>query len=400
VSDVGERRAFLLPDLGEGLTQAELVQWLVAVGDVVAVDQPVAEVETEKALVQLPCPYAGTVAELHGKPGDTIAVGAPLITIDVAAALGGSGKVLVGYGTPEPGGRRRRRAASPPPAATAPSERPRTTPPVRKRARDLGVDLAAVTGSGPGGIITRADIEAAAESHHDGEREPERMAVRGVRKAVADRLATAHGEIPQANTWIDADATELLAWRRSIAHHPDGVAITPLALILRICVAGLERFPVLNASFDGNAGEIVLHRAVHIGVAVQTERGLVVPVIRDANARNALELSAELERLSAGARNGSLPAADLRGSTFTVSNFGIFGVDGGIALINPPEAGILGVGRITDRPWIVDGAVVARPVVQLSLGFDHRVCDGRDAAGFLRFVADGVEAPGRLFATL
>lgn len=419
-----------LPDLGEGLTEATVVRWLVAVGEVIAEDQLVAEVETAKATVELPAPYAGTVAELHAGEGEEVAVGAPILSVEVGGhpapvtdtevgatagssvdraddqateAEGASGNVLVGYGTG--GGRGRRRRARVRHGSTSPRDtRPRAKPPVRKLAKDLGVDLDVIEGSGPDGRITRDDVHAAAGASPTIEagaaQAPpvRREAVTGVRARIADHLSIAWREIPAASCWVESDATALLAVRRELASaHPD-VRLTPLALILRCCAVALGEVPRLNSSFDAAAREIVHHGRIDLGVATQTDRGLLVPVVRDAAALSVLELAAEVERLASLARANRLPPADLIGSTFTVSNFGAFGIDGGGPIINHPEAGILGVGRIASRPWVVDDAVVPRDVVGLSLSFDHRVCDGAEAAGFLRLLADLVERPTLLLA--
>jgi len=215
----------------------------------------------------------------------------------------------------------------------------------------------------------------------------------GPRRITAQRLAQSHRDVPAASAWVAADATELLGLRALLeARHRDA-RITPLALLLRLCVTALKKFPVLNAHFDAAVGETVVWRQVHLGVAVQAPHGLLVPVIRDAQDKSAVALAAELDRLAQTARDGSISAAELSGSTFTVSNYGAFGVDGGVPIINPPEAAILGVGRITKRPWILEDAVVPRSVLELSLVFDHRVCDGSDAGGFLRLLGDLIEHP-------
>ncbi|HEY6379095.1 MAG TPA: dihydrolipoamide acetyltransferase family protein [Candidatus Dormibacteraeota bacterium] len=425
-------RDFPMPDLGEGLTEGEIVRWLVTVGERVAVDQPVAEISTEKAVVEVPSPYAGVVVTLHGGPGDVVPVGRPLISVDTAAGsaeadsvrttsaaaapveVAESGNVLVGYGTSETGHRRRRAGApanaavgtpAPAPAAPAPRVATPASPLVRRLAAELGVDLTTVSGTGPGGTVSRADLERAVErgavtgaAAPAAEAPAERIRLAGPRRITAERLTQSHRDAPAAGAWLTADATALLELRRVLAaRHPDG-RVTPLALILRLCVAALHRFPLLNAHFDSAAGEIVVARAVHLGVAVQAPHGLLVPVIRDAGARSAVAIAAELSRLTDAARDGSIAAAELSGSTFTVSNFGAFGVDGGTPIINPPEAAILGVGRIAERPWVVDGAVVARRVVELSLVFDHRVCDGGVAGGFLRLLGDLVEHPALAIA--
>ncbi|MBV2356054.1 2-oxo acid dehydrogenase subunit E2 [Streptomyces sp. J2-1] len=469
---------FRLPDLGEGLTEAEIVRWLVAVGDVVAVDQPVVEVETAKAMVEVPCPYGGVVTARYGEEGTELPVGAPLLTVAVgsgsghpadapAAAgapggAGGSGNVLVGYGTSEAPARRRRvrsglagapdtatsapaptaaPAAAPTPApapaaaasatvappaqpsrggaaegASAPGPVPVISPLVRRLARDNGLDLRSLAGSGPDGLILRADVEGAlrprtapapaalqpapapsgAPAHA---REGVRTPLRGVRGAVADKLSRSRREIPDATCWVDADATELMRARAAM-NAAGGPKISLLALLARISTAALDRFPELNAYVDTEARELVRLDRVHLGFAAQTERGLVVPVVRDAHTRDAEALTAEFARLTETARAGTLTPADLTGGTFTLNNYGVFGVDGSTPIINHPEAAMLGVGRIIPKPWVHQGELAVRQVVQLSLTFDHRVCDGGTAGGFLRYVADCVEQPTVLLRTL
>ena len=479
---------FLLPDLGEGLTEGEIVSWLVSVGDTVAVDQPVAEIETAKAVVEVPSPFAGIVATLHGEVGQEVEVGKPLLTISVdtaapaaepdsadpaqgsiapngtvggsskdaevgemvpqptknAPADEGSGSVLVGYGTSGEGVSRRRRAkngagagaAAPtaPPARPNREGKPQAKPPVRKLARDRGVDLALVEGTGPGGVITRDDVLAfsggngstapaqvpASEDYQQllqpeaapvqaapapapvqtavaGER---RIPVRGIRKAIAEKMTMSRREIPEATTWVDCDATGLWEIRSALNSEQTEVRVSPLALILRVVVAGLRKFPEVNASLDTTTNEIVLHDHVNLGFAADTDRGLIVPVIKNADRLSTIEIAKELNRLAGSAREGKITPDELTGGTFTVSNYGSFGVDGGSAVINHPEAAILGTGRIMDRPWVVDGEVKVRKVMQLSIAFDHRICDGGEAAGFLRFVADCIESPTKLLASL
>jgi len=404
-------RDFLMPDLGEGLTEGEILEWLVAEGDSVAVDQPIAEMSTEKAVVQVPTPFAGRVVKLHGVPGDFVKVGSPLISIELGAATPavGSGNVLVGYGTDEaenPAARRRRvlpgDARTPSAAAASGSATPPASPLVRRLAAELGIDVSTVTGSGPGGIVSRADIERAdtqrraapSGAHVDEAAGQTHRRLKGIDRVAAERLTQSHREIPTAIAWLSADATRLFELRAELNANQGDVHVTPFAVVLRLCVIALRRFPRLNSHFDSGANEIVTFAPVHLGVAVQTERGLVVPVIRDAQRMPTLQLAAELERLAAAARDGILTPSGLTGSTFTVSNFGAFGVDGGTAIINPPEAAILGVGQIVERPWIVGSEVAARRVVQLSLVFDHRVADGAVAGGFVRHLADLIEQPG------
>ncbi|MER6197776.1 dihydrolipoamide acetyltransferase family protein [Streptomyces sp. NPDC001586] len=431
---------FKLPDLGEGLTEAEIVRWLVAVGDVVAIDQPVVEVETAKAMVEVPCPYGGVVTARFGEEGQELPVGAPLITVAVGAASlpeapaapaaeaegsGNAPRPLIGYGSDHSRPARRRRvrpvtAAVSAPVAPAPvapvvpvapaGPVPVISPLVRKLAKDNGVDLRALHGSGPEGLILRADVEAAlrpaqpvaapvsavpAAPAAQGERIP----LKGVRGAVAEKLSRSRREIPDATCWVDADATELMAARAAM-NAVGGPKISVLALLARICTAALARHPELNSTVDLEAKEIVRLPAVHLSFAAQTERGLMVPVVRDAQDRNPESLSAEFARLTELARTGKLAPADLTGGTFTLNNYGVFGVDGSTPIINHPEAAMLGVGRIIDKPWVHEGQLAVRKVVQLSLTFDHRVCDGGTAGGFLRYVADCVESPAVLLRSL
>ncbi|MFD8986879.1 dihydrolipoamide acetyltransferase family protein [Streptomyces goshikiensis] len=433
---------FKLPDLGEGLTEAEIVRWLVAVGDVVEVDQPVVEVETAKAMVEVPCPYGGVVTARFGEEGTELPVGAPLITVAVGAGSepepaavaesSGSGNVLVGYGTDHSRPARRKRVARPAamaaaavaapvaavaavtaPAPAAPEQAsgpvPVISPLVRKLARDNGVDLRALRGSGPEGLILRADVEAAlrapapaAQAAVTPVAAPEgatRIPLKGLRGAVAEKLSRSRREIPEATCWVDADATELMAARAAM-NAAAGPKISVLALLARICTAALARYPELNSTVDLAANEIVRLPSVHLGFAAQTERGLVVPVVRDAQSRSPESLSAEFGRLTELARTGKLAPADLTGGTFTLNNYGVFGVDGSTPIINHPEAAMLGVGRIVDKPWVHEGQLAVRKVVQLSLTFDHRVCDGGAAGGFLRYVADCVESPAVLLRSL
>lgn len=410
-------REFPLPDLGEGLTSAEIVRWLVEVGDVIQVDQPVAEVETAKAVVEVPCPYAGVVTSRFGEAGAEVPVGAALVTVAVASAPdepagesgSGSGNVLVGYGTTEPSSTRRRRVGAAPAATTAPAQvmaapaqvkaAPAVISPlVRRLARNNGIDLATVTGSGPDGLIMRADVTLPQTAPQAAPAPTEEVTpLRGVARLAAETFSRSRREIPDATCWVDADATELLAARRTLD-------LGLLALLGRICTAALARYPELNSSVvtgpDGAATGIRRHTAVHLGFAAQTPRGLAVPVVRDAQLLSTGQLAAELSRLTAAAREGRLSPAELTGGTFTLNNYGVFGVDGSTPIINHPEAAMLGVGRIAAKPWVHQGELAVRQVVQLSFSFDHRVCDGAVAGAFLRFVADAVESPVTLLRDL
>lgn len=475
---------FRLPDLGEGLTEAGLVQWLVAVGDTITTDQPIAEVETAKSVVELPSPFAGVVTALHGSPGDTIDVGAPVLEVADAAAsdardeeeLGearisrtdparpagireadatsdaheayrteeraGSGNVLIGYGTSERGstGRRRRPAARPDrgdsrahqttsPAASddptairtpetedAPARRPVAvrSPLVRRLARDLGLDVHLLTPTGADGAITRADVLRAAVDHAmdgvtaaasapvaddgriDGLAVRSRTRMSPLRKAANATLSRSRAEIPEATVWVDVDATAL--WRARAEMAPEGGRAPSItALIARFALIALEDHPLLASRLSPDASEVIEFEGVNLGIAADTPRGLMVPVLPHADALSAAELDAALRELADTARAGTMPPERLRGSTFTLNNYGGFGVDGSAAIINHPDVAILGLGRILERPWVVEGQIVVRRIAQLSLVFDHRVCDGGYAASFLRRVVELIEHPLRAF---
>ena len=406
--------AFLLPDLGEGLTEAEIVTWHVRAGDTVTVDQGIVEVETAKALVEVPVPFAGRVTELHAKPGDVVAVGEPLVTVDSADRTdhaGESGNVLIGYGTSSER-RRRRRATRSSDVAPAPNGRVAVASPlIRQLARNAGVDLTTLRGSGRSGLITRRDVEVAIGARpapQDPGPAPApasslapgvtRIPIRGPRKFIADKLSRSRREIPEATVWVDVDATEMLGLRAALNAGTAAPKISLLALLSRFTVAALHRYPELNARIDGD--EIVLSPAVHLGFAAQTDRGLMVPVIRDAGRHTLEQLATALAERTVQAREGTLGPAELTGGTFTVNNYGVFGVDGSAAIINHPEVAILGIGRIIQRPWVVGGQVVPRQMTELTLAFDHRVCDGGTAGGFLRFIADCIESPANVLRHL
>ncbi len=398
--------SFNLPDLGEGLTEAEIVAWHVGVGDTVKVDQVVVEVETAKASVEVPIPYAGTVSALHGKVGETVAVGAPLISVGAGAESSEySGNVLIGYGTSAARSHRRRRggAVASVEATTSPSA-PKTdriavvSPLVRKLAREGHLDLTTIAGTGPSGLIMRRDVETALQVPPTVDPDVQRIPIQGIRKAMADKLSTSRREIPEATVWVDVDATDLLAARAAINARRPEEPVSVLALLSRFVIAGLQRYPELNGRIED--GELVLPRAVGLGFAAQTGRGLVVPVVHGAHELSMRQLGGELARLTNQARDAKLTPTETSGGTFTVNNYGVFGVDGSAAIINHPEVAILGIGRIIDRPWVVDGQLAVRKVTELTLAFDHRACDGGTAGGFLRFVADCVESPISLLADL
>jgi 2-oxoisovalerate dehydrogenase E2 component (dihydrolipoyl transacylase) len=379
---------FRLPDLGEGLTDASIVEWLVSPGDTVRVDQPVVDVETAKARVEVPSPFAGVVSALHGEVGDTVAVGAPLVTIDEPSD--DSGSVLVGYGT-SLSTRRHRRSRAASPAPDVGDNRPVISPLVRRLARENGIDVANLAGSGPHGTVLRSDVEHAMRARSQPATTSRRIPLTGARGIAAELFIRSRREIPEATVWVDVDATDLLDARARLnATRPDQ-PVGLLALLARFTVLGLRRFPELNARIDGDA--VLLLDGVHLGLAAQTDRGLIVPVVHDAHTMTTRELAAAINARTAEARSGSITPAALTGGTFTLNNYGVFGVDGSAAIINHPQVAILGIGRIIDRPWAVGGELTVRKVTQLTLSFDHRACDGGVAGGFLRFVADCVESP-------
>ena len=435
-----EARRFLLPDLGEGLTEAEIVAWRVAPGDVVALNQVLVEVETEKAVVELPSPFAGTVAELMAAPGETVAVGSPLIAIAVEAGGGAEAKpeaavgagteagagsepkadgtagrvpMLVGYGPAEArpsrrrGGRAHRAPAAPPEAGS----RPLAAPPVRFMARQHGVDLADVTGRGPGGIITRDDLAAhvagagagggaAAAGPVPSDGRETRTPVRGIQKHMADAMVRSVTGVPQACVFLTVDVTPTmeLVERLRRSRHLEGLHVTPLAVVARAVVHALADHPELNSSWDEPARQVVTKHYVNLGIAVAGPHGLVVPNIKDAQDLTLRDLTRALTELTAAARESKSTPTDLSGGTITITNVGVFGVDSGIPILNPGEAAILAFGAVQRRPWELDGAVALRQVSTLSLTFDHRLVDGRGASLFLAAVGEMLSDPTNLIA--
>lgn len=421
---------FRLPDLGEGLTEAALVRWIVKVGDRVAIDEPIAEVETAKSVVELPSPFAGTVAVLHGEEGQTLDVGSPFMEVaaadsvaDAAAVVdveletyreeerAGSGNVLIGYGTSERhrSGRRRSRGVTvvAPPATRTPA---RATGPVavrspivRSLARSRGIDLRTISPSAPDGIIRRADVEAAATPTSIAAPAPagdlqvaSRVPLGMLRKTVAAKMSRSRSEIPEATVWVDVDATDLFTLRQSMGEaRPSFTAIMAKYVLL-----ALERYPVLAGRLSDDGTEIIQFDGVNLGFAADTPRGLMVPVVTHAERHSITGLDAEIRRLADATRAGTAAPGELSGSTFTLNNYGSLGVDGSAAIINHPEVAILGLGRMIERPWVVGGAIVPRRIIQLSLVFDHRVCDGGYAAGFIRSVVDAIENPLALYGRL
>ncbi|MDY0982753.1 dihydrolipoamide acetyltransferase family protein [Microbacterium sp. CFBP9023] len=445
---------FRLPDLGEGLTEAEVVQWLVAPGDVVALNQTLAEVETAKAIVELPSPHAGVVTALHAAAGETVAVGAPLIEFDVegaddassAASDGGGAEEkaqpnLVGYGAaPSASGRPARRArravggraatdtavleaaphdASPTVSVEVVAERPRSTPPVRAYAKRLGIDLVLVAATVGDRVITRGDVDDYASrtattaeqvdpapprprvpddaaSLRDGSRET-RIPIRGVRKHTAAAMVESAFTAPHVTVFHTVDVTatmDLIAslrGDRSLSEHRIG----PLAVVAKAACLALSRTPGLNARWDESAGEIVQFGYVDLGIAAATERGLIVPHIRDAESLTLTELADAVASLAVTAREGRTSPVELAGGTFSISNIGVFGIDAGTPILPPGQSGILAVGAVRRLPWEYRGEIALRQVMTLSLSFDHRIVDGAEGARFLKDVADVLEEPGR-----
>jgi pyruvate/2-oxoglutarate dehydrogenase complex dihydrolipoamide acyltransferase (E2) component len=454
-------RVFKVPDLGEGLEEAEIVEWKVAEGESVELNQPLVEVNTAKALVEIPSPYAGTIVKLHGADGDLVKVGDPLATFDVAEqpaeepAEGGGPKreaVLVGYGVDQEARPKRRRRLTAPGERTAPglradaspapssSPRPagvRATPPVRRLAREKGVDLSSVAGSGPEGRITREDVlsaagesapsvageappkeeggqprgeatakaviaqraggerasdGAAAEAHH---REDERIPMKGVRRLIAQKMARSWREIPHVTTLHPLDATWLEALRRELTEE-SGTKVSALSVLVRALVEVCRDHPRLNSTYDTEAEEIVLRRSYHVGIAADTERGLVVPVVRDADQKGIVTLAREIADVVGRTREGKAAPEELTGSTVTVTNYGAFGSQVGTPIINFPEAAILGMGAIRPQPVAADGEVEVRPGLTLALSFDHRILDGADADRAMQDLVALLESPFRL----
>ena len=426
-------REFALPDLGEGLTESEVVAWRIAVGDRIELNQVIADIETAKAIVELPSPFAGIVAALHADAGDTVEVGAPLLSVDDATAGTANPDAaapdddaepnLVGYGAPADTVAPRRRARAEHPAVAAgaadrsvPQERPRSTPPVRTLARELGVDLESVRGTGPNGLITRVDVEFAAGSgeaataRDSGDESGEsgatvetdaargiptetRTPIKGVRKATAAAMVASAFTAPHVTEFLTVDvtaATELLA---RLEPRTNVLALTAKA----VCIA-LARNPELNSRWDDAAQQIVHPGTVNLGIAVATGRGLVVPNVKGAEHLPLFALADAIRELAVTARDGGTQPSDLRGGTFTITNIGVFGIDAGTPILVPGEAGILALGAVRRMPWEHRGEVALRDVLTLSLSFDHRVVDGEQGSRFLADVGAILHDPARVLA--
>lgn len=486
---MAEHKEFRLPDVGEGLTEADIVSWHVKPGDAVEVNQIIVEIETAKAVVELPSPWDGTVARLLAEEGQTVDVGVPIITIDVSgaaapdqpavaasvaektdysertvvppaeAAQAPSGTeaqqerhaVLVGYGvkTSSTTRRPRRVTATPPVAAgppaaearpemaevptgpevpaeplevsrepEAPAPRVLAKPPVRKLAKDLGISLAELAGTGPDGTITRDDVHRAAsgttvrseeKAFKNGMRtatpgatlaREERIPVRGVRKHMAAAMVGSAFTAPHVTEFLQVDVTETMAAVRRVRELPEfsGMKVSPLLFVARALLIAAARHPLINSSWDEQAQEIVVKHYVNLGIAAATERGLIVPNVKDAGRRPLPELARALAELTETARAGKATPADLSGGTITITNVGVFGVDGGTPILTPGEAANLAFGQVKDAPWVVDGQLAVRQVCTLSLSFDHRIIDGELGSAVLRDVGQMLEDPVRMVA--
>ncbi|MDI6630030.1 MAG: dihydrolipoamide acetyltransferase family protein [Rhodococcus sp. (in: high G+C Gram-positive bacteria)] len=417
-------KSFPLPDLGEGLTEADLLTWLVAVGDTIELNQNIAEVETAKAAVELPSPFAGVVAALHVSEGDTVEVGVPIIDIrvdgdteDPDVVVAGTDvddaspaddseervPVLVGYGVAKEGSSRRGGRGTTPvsTASTGQNGKPLATPPVRKIAKDNAVDLSEVPPTGARGDVTRDDVESYLDGAETaGEQTPlrvgreERTPIKGVRKHTADAMVRSAFTAPHVTEFVTVDVTDtltLLDSLRSSAHFAD-VRLTPLALVAKAVLVALKSNPSLNSSWDEAAQEIVTKHYVNLGIAAATPRGLMVPNIKDAQELSLVDIARALAELTRTAKEGKSSPADLADGTITITNVGVFGVDAGTPILNPGEAAILCFGSIRRMPWEHEGEIALRSVTTLSLSFDHRLVDGQQGSQFLALV-------GRLLST-
>jgi pyruvate dehydrogenase E2 component (dihydrolipoamide acetyltransferase) len=392
---------FRLPDVGEGLSEAEVVTWLVRVGDEVVTDQPIVELQTDKALVEMPAPATGRVRQLGAEEGTVLRVGEVLVVIDDGTATGPVAVDGEATGAPAEAAVGLGEAA-----AERRNGKPLATPATRRLARELGVDLAGVAGSGPGGRITDDDVQAAAKpaaapaapvAAAPGPDE-ERVPLRGLRRRIAETMAQSWSEIPHITGFHEVDALALVDLRKRLRPRAEraGVPLTLTALLVKAAALALVDHPSVNSSLDLGAGEIVLKRHRNIGVAVSTPDGLIVPVIRDADAKPLLAIAREVDELGRAARERRVALASLQGGTFTVTNHGPLGGWFGTPIIRPGEVGILGFGRIQDRPVAVDGQLAVRPVLPLSFAADHRVVDGDLQIAFCLTVKGLLEDPVQL----
>jgi pyruvate dehydrogenase E2 component (dihydrolipoamide acetyltransferase) len=472
-----ELKEFKLPDVGEGLTEADIVTWHVQPGDRVEVNQIIVEIETAKAVVELPSPWDGTVTRLLAEEGQTVDVGVPIITVDVASSPAFSERspvpapatgsapaagetadptdqrpadqaqpeqaqpeqaqpdkpqrqaVLVGYGVKASSTTRRARktvpaiavaaarqetaevpTGTPPPVPAVSAARALAKPPVRRLAKDLGISLAELAGTGPGGSVTRDDVQRAAGDTtarsvsvvENGARtgREERIPVRGLRRHMAAAMVSSAFTAPHVTEFLQVDVTETMAALRRVRDLPEyaGVRVSPLLFVARALLAAVARHPLINSSWDGDAEEIVVKHYVNLGIAVAAERGLIVPNIKDADALTLPGLARGLQALTETGRAGRATPADLAGGTITITNVGVFGVDSGTPILSPGETAILAFGQVKDTPWVVDGQLAVRQACTLSLSFDHRIVDGALGSAVLRDVGSMLEDPIRILA--
>jgi pyruvate dehydrogenase E2 component (dihydrolipoamide acetyltransferase) len=467
-------KSFNLPDLGEGLTEGEILTWLVAEGDEVTLNQPIVEVETAKAAVEIPSPYAGLVTTLHHGAGETVDVGSPIITFDVdpsgvateteieppkiqggdlvpsepglvgspAPKAGTEEKIKVLVGSGPKSGKLTRRARKPAAAAapasgavssSAPPPPARISaaavsahaaqvvgevhvlakPPVRKLARDLGVDLHVISGTGPNSTVSRDDVHAAVagtassprlsavperRTDFDPATREQRIPIKGVRKATASAMVASAFTAPHVTEFITVDVTPMMDLADRLRSHPDfeGVRVSPLLLVARALLLGVSHFPMINSTWDEAAQEIVVKDYVNLGIAAATPRGLIVPNVKDAGVLSLVDLARELDALISVAREGKTQPATMQHGTITITNVGVFGVDGGTPILNPGESAILCFGAVRDQPWVHEGQIAIRKVTQLALSFDHRIVDGQLGSQFLADVAGMLADPWRM----
>ncbi len=390
---------FLLPDLGEGITEGEIRKWLVSDGDVVEEHQAVVEIETDKAIVEVPSPRKGTVASIRKHEGEIAKVGEILMTV---AEAGEALQERLPSAKQEKAKPKSVSVVGELPEAEEEETAVLAMPAVRAYAKELGVDLAAVKGSGPGGSITKEDVKSARERkqvQRDTFGPVERQLLRGLRRTIAKNLAASQQKTVFVTGMEEADITDLweLREREKQALEQKGVHLTFFPFFMKAVQHALSEHPMLNASIDDEAEQIVLKRYVNIGVAVDTPEGLMVPVVRDVEKKTILQLAAEIQDLGQRARERKITLDEMKGGTFTITNYGHFGGTFATPIINYPEVAILGTGRISEKPWVKDGQVVIRKILPLSLTFDHRVTDGVDASGFLAKVVRLLEDPGLLF---
>ena len=423
---------FPLPDVGEGLTEAEIVTWKVKVGDQVSINQTICEIETAKSLVELPCPFEGEVTELLAQEGDTVEVGTPIIAVrtqggpvldaptEDASAEADTGAeyqipTLVGYGDAGEAKSRRKRAVSVAPVATsipvsmvmaaASSDAVLAKPPIRKLAKELGVDLGALTGTGNHGEITREDVIGGASQASvfknlttpavPSERE-ERIPVKGVRKAIATAMVKSAFTAPHVSIFVDVDATRTMEYVKRLKSSVDfaGIKVTPLLIMAKAMIWAVRRNPMVNSTWTDE--EIIVHNFVNLGIAAATPRGLIVPNVKDADAMSMIELAQAIEQLAATAREGKTSQDEMKDGTITITNIGVFGVDTGTPILNPGEVGIVALGSIRKKPWVVDDEIVVRQITTIGATFDHRVVDGDVASRFVQDVASVIEEPALL----